>query len=323
MGKKLTIEDVGNRIREKFPDWEFEVLEYNTSMTPMKVKCLQCGEEKIYKQFSHLLNKQTPCICTSNSSQYKSVQQIQELNNFFNESDEFDLVEWTTMNDKKHKPAVTIYHKPCGQTFTRRTNTFYNNRTCPYCDGTAMPNSYIINNRIKEKGYELLSEYQGLQKPVLIRHNKCGFIWKIKPYRFYDELDGTCPNCNRTISKGERKIMEYLEEHNINFDREHKFDWQSHKMYRYDFFLPNYNLIIEFHGQQHYEEVVLFRDSLKTNQEHDKIKMEEALDNGLNYLIIPYTHYKLVDSILDDWFNDYPKGVDNKLMVIERDTTLL
>lgn len=76
-------------------------------------------------------------------------------------------------------------------------------------------------------------------------------------------------------------------------------------------------------GLQHYEEVVLFRESLKTNQEHDKIKMEEAISNGLNYLVIPYTHYKLIYDILDNWFNDYPNGVDNKLTVIERDATLI
>ena len=323
MGKKLTISEVAEKIHNVFPDWKFKVLEYNTAMTPCKIKCLQCGEEKIYKQLSHLTHKSTPCICTSNASQYKSIQQINELKQFFNNNQEFELVEWTIMNDKKHKPAVTVHHILCGQNFTRRTTVFYKERVCPYCNGNAMPNTLEVAKRIKEKGYTLLSEYKDLQTKVLIKHDKCGFIWGIKPYRFYKELDGDCPNCNRAISKGERRIMEYLQEHDIEYSREHQFAWQSHKAYRYDYFVPNYNLIIEFHGRQHYEDTNLFHSSLEENQQHDKIKLDEALKNNFNYLVIPYTHYSKINEILTNWFNDYPKGVDNKLMIIERDATLL
>lgn len=323
MPKRLTIPEVEARIKAKFPEWKFEVLEYLSAMKPCKVKCLLCGEVKIYQQFSHLINKQTPCICTSSASQYKSIQQIKELEKFFETSQEFEVVEWTKMNDKKQKPAVKVYHKPCGRTFIRRTTVFYKERICPYCDGNAMPDTITMAQRCKEKGYTLLTEYKGLQEKVLIRHDKCGFIWGIKPYRFYKELDGDCPNCNRTISKGERRIMEYLEEHNIIFDREAKFPWQSHKAYRYDYYIPDYNLIIEYHGIQHYEETNFLHSSLETNKEHDTIKLNEAINNGYNYLIIPYTHYSKIGEILNNWFNDYPRGVDDKLMVIERDVTLL
>ena len=318
MPKKLTIEEVADRIKNKFPTWNFKVLDYQSAIKPCHIQCLQCNEIKEYKQLSHLLNKKTPCICTSNASQYKSIQQIKELKQFFNCNDEFELIEWTTMNDAKHKPAVSVYHKKCGRIFTRRTTEFYKNRICPHCDGNAMPDTLEMATRCKEKGYTLLTEYKTLQDKVLIRHDKCGFIWGIKPYRFYKELDGDCPNCNRHISKGERRIMEYLNSKNIQYDREHSFDWQSHKAYRYDYYIPDYNLIIEFHGLQHYEETNFLSSSLETNQEHDKIKMDEALKNSYNYLVIPYSHYSKISEILDNWFNDYPKGVNNKCMVIER-----
>lgn len=322
MPRKLTISEVTEKIAKKFSDWQFEVLEYNSAMKPCKIKCLLCGEIKTYQQLSHLINKQSPCICTSTASQYKSIQQIKELEQFFKTSPEFEVVEWTKMNDAKQKPAVTIYHKPCGHTFTRRTTTFYNNQVCPFCEGTATPDTITIAQRCKEKGYTLLTEYKGLQERVLIRHDKCGFIWGIKPYRFYHELDGDCPNCNKTMSKGERRIMEYLQKHNYNFDKEAQFPWQSHKAYRYDYYVPDYNLIIEYHGIQHFEETNFLHSSLTTNQEHDAIKLNEALKNGYNYLVIPYTHYSSIAEILDNWFNDYPQGVNNKLMVIERDVAL-
>lgn len=323
MPKRLTISEVEERIKNKFPNWNFEVIDFISTMKPCKIKCLNCGEIKTYQQFSHLTYKQTPCICTSNSPKYKSIQQINELKNFFENSDEFELVEWTVMNSKDHKPAVKIYHKPCGRTFIRRTTTFYNNKICPHCDGNAMPDTIEIAQRCKDKGYTLLTEYKGTQEKVLIRHDKCGFIWGIKPYRFYKELDGDCPNCNRTISKGERRIMEYLQKNDIDFNREHSFSWQSHKAYRYDYYIPSYNLIIEYHGIQHYAETNFLHSSLATNKEHDEIKLKEAINNGYNYLVIPYTHYSKISEILDNWFNDYPNGVDNKLMVIERDASCI
>lgn len=323
MPKKLTIQDVTDRIHNKFPDWKFQVLDYQSSMKPCHIQCLECNVIKQYKQFSHLLNKQTPCICTSNSSQYKSIQQIQELELFFNKSDEFEVVEWIKMNDTKHKPGVKIFHKKCGRIFIRRTNTFYKERICPYCEGKAMPDTIEMFNRCKEKGYTLLTNYKTLQDKVLIRHDKCGFIWGIKPYRFYKELDGDCPNCNRQLSKGERRIKEFLESHAIQYYRQHSFSWQTHNAYRYDYYIPKYNLIIQYHGIQHYEQTNFLHSSLQTNQEHDKIKKEQALKNEYNFLVIPYTHYTKISDILNNWFNDYPIGVNNKCMIIERDATLL
>lgn len=319
MPKRLTKEEVAKRIATKWPTWNFQVLEYNNAMTPCLIKCLDCGEEKSYQQLYHLLNKQAPCICTSNSSQYKSKQQIKELDEFFKVSTEFNLIEWTVMNDAKHKPGVKVEHVPCGRIFIKRTTQFYKERICPHCQGNALPDTIEMAKRCKEKGYTLLTEYKSLQDKVLIKHDKCGFVWGIKPYRFYKELDGDCPNCNRQISKGERRIMEFLEKHSILYDREHSFNWQSHKAYRYDYYVPEYNLIIEYHGIQHYEETNFLHETLAENEEHDEIKLNEAIENGYYYLVIPYTQYNNISNILNNWFNDYPKGVNDKLMVIERD----
>lgn len=310
--------NICERIKNKWSFWQFEVLYYSSPTQELKIKCLHCNTEKTYKNLYNLLNKQTPCVCTSNSSQYKSLQQIQELKEFFNNNSDFNVITWEAKNSKESKPSVTIEHKLCGRIFTKRTNYFYYNRVCPYCDGNSFPDTLEISARCENKGYTLLTPYKTLQDEVLIQHKKCGFIWKIKPYRFYKELDGTCPMCNKRVSKGEQAILNYLNKKNITFSKEYSFTWQSHKNYRYDFYVPAYNLIIEYNGRQHYEEVKYFHYTLKENQEHDSIKQQEALLNGYYYIVIPYTQYTHIESILDNWFNDYPKGVNNKLTVIER-----
>ena len=55
--------------------------------------------------------------------------------------------------------------------------------------------------------------------------------------------------------------------------------------YKYDFYLPEYNIIIETHGKQHYEESNRGR-SLKEEQENDRIKQELALSNGIKHYVI-------------------------------------
>ncbi|EKD89569.1 MAG: hypothetical protein ACD_33C00045G0036, partial [uncultured bacterium] len=73
-----------------------------------------------------------------------------------------------------------------------------------------------------------------------------------------DHLQGSgCPICKS--SKGELAILEILKKHGIKFTRQYQIPEIAHNLY-YDFYLPDYNLLIEFHGIQHYEYVSFFHD---------------------------------------------------------------
>lgn len=76
-----------------------------------------------------------------------------------------------------------------------------------------------------------------------------------------------------------KDILEQLE---INFTQEVSFPWSNKK--RYDFYLPEYNCIIETHGNQHY--IGGFYQTLEEIQENDIIKEELALNNGIKFYII-------------------------------------
>jgi very-short-patch-repair endonuclease len=97
-----------------------------------------------------------------------------------------------------------------------------------------------------------------------------------------------CPECSLKVSKGEDKIIHYLNEKNINFiyDKKHI----NLKNHRFDFQIPEYNIIIEYDGRQHYEEVNKFggQDQLILQQEKDKEKNEFCKTNGINLIRIPY-----------------------------------
>lgn len=75
--------------------------------------------------------------------------------------------------------------------------------------------------------------------------------------------------------------------------------------YRYDFYLPDYNLMIEYDGEQHFfpvnfgkwDELELQRQ-FKKIQEHDKIKTQYCRDNYINLLRIPYWEKQNIKAII-------------------------
>ena len=80
------------------------------------------------------------------------------------------------------------------------------------------------------------------------------------------------------------------------------------RKYRYDFYLPGYNLVIEYDGEQHYmpvnfgeNDIVRMEAKLKITQEHDKIKNEYCEKHNINLLRIPYWEKQNIESIIDNY----------------------
>ena len=75
----------------------------------------------------------------------------------------------------------------------------------------------------------------------------------------------------------------------VEFECEKKFEDLKFKSHlRYDFFLPEYGLVIEYHGEQHYERQTGHngRWSLEEIQERDRLKEQYAKAKGLWLLVV-------------------------------------
>lgn len=112
--------------------------------------------------------------------------------------------------------------------------------------------------------------------------------------------------CDTSISFPERVMYNILEESGIDFI--HTFsrkDMGWCERYRYDFYLPDFNCIIETHGLQHYghgfEKVN--GKTLKEEQENDKNKKLLALSNGIKYYYEIDCRYSDLDWILNSCVN--------------------
>ena len=127
----------------------------------------------------------------------------------------------------------------------------------------------------------------------------------------------SCSRCSDGKSFPELLVFNILEQLlNDNFQTQLSkttFNWCS--KYKYDFYIPIFNCIIETHGLQHYEcgferikSSKKHVKTLKEIQENDKIKEKLAKDNGIiNYIVLDCRYSKLEwikNSILHSKLND-------------------
>ncbi len=155
----------------------------------------------------------------------------------------------------------------------------------------------------------ILGEYKNINTKILCQCDICKRIFSIRPS---DLLHGQgCSHCNR--SKGENKISDFLNQHNISFVPQNKFyDCISKRKLPFDFYLPDYNMCIEYDGKQHFEAVCFggiskeqSDENLIICQKHDEIKTQYCKDNKIKLLRIPYWEFNNIENILE---NELLKG---------------
>lgn len=91
--------------------------------------------------------------------------------------------------------------------------------------------------------------YKGFNKHVTIICKKHG-VFKQRPSDHIFNGNG-CPKCK--CSKGESRIIKYLEHNDIKYFDQYKFkECKNKNELPFDFYLPKHNICIEYDGRQHF-----------------------------------------------------------------------
>ena len=61
-GKEMSLVEAQSKIREKFPNWNFQILSFEKATSPIILKCLDCQKEKHYKNIYNFLYKKILAI---------------------------------------------------------------------------------------------------------------------------------------------------------------------------------------------------------------------------------------------------------------------
>lgn len=123
-------------------------------------------------------------------------------------------------------------------------------------------------------------EYKGRKIPVCIICPMHGEFYQ-KPQ---DHFRGHgCPICNE--SRLEREIKLLLDENNIKYESQKRFDWLRNKYpMPLDFYLPDYNIAIECQGEQHFKNREFFQQNFEERVKIDLLKKRLCNENGINVL---------------------------------------
>jgi len=97
----------------------------------------------------------------------------------------------------------------------------------------------------------------------------------------------TCPLHGE--SHGEREISIILNNKKIIYERQKKFKTcKDKKELPFDFYLPEYNLCIEYDGKQHFESGFFGEKAFIMTQKHDQIKNIFCEENNIEIIRIKY-----------------------------------
>ena len=156
-------------------------------------------------------------------------------------------------------------------------------------------NYEYIKEYIESLRYKLLStEYINARTNILVQcpngHNP--YFVTFDRFRRGDR----CPYCNE--SKGEKEIREKLNKYNINFKPQHRFDnCKWYKTLPFDFYLPQYNICIEYDGEFHYK-MIMGYDEFINQKIRDTIKTVYCKENNIKLIRIPYWEFNNIENIL-------------------------
>jgi hypothetical protein len=173
--------------------------------------------------------------------------------------------------------------------FEQKPNSHLLGFGCPMCAGKNKNTDIFIEESVNIHGdkYDYSKvNYIGSRLKVQIICKEHG-IFEQTPT---NHLSGKgCPICKE--SSGENKIRIILEKNNINYIRNKKFDdCKNKKILPFDFYLPDYNICIEFDGIQHYKPIKYFGGvkRLKYQIFCDNIKSKYCLKNNIELIRIKY-----------------------------------
>lgn len=203
------------------------------------------------------------------------------------------------------KTKIECKCKTCNNIWCATPNSLLRGSGCPVCSQKIRRNikkttsEFVIEMNEMNPNIKICGEYVNAKTKILCKCMRDGFEWKAQPLSL---LSGCgCPKCS--FPKGELSIEKYLQKYNIKYESQKNFDELLGILGRdllYDFYLPHYNILIEYNGEQHYNPIEFFggKKSLEKQQEHDRRKREYAKQNNIKLIEIPYWDFENIEEIL-------------------------
>jgi len=247
---------------------------------------------------------------------------------------EIGIDPWKISYSSNKKVYIKCQEKDYHGSYPIQCNDFTDGSRCPYCNSKSGKVHPL--DSLGTLYPEVLNVWSDKNKKSPYEYTMQEVYWKCSDRKHKDykrnicdsnNYDFRCPKCK--ISKGEKYIENILisnnflclsqKEYNNLYIIKDNYEYCiiQKKFYNlrglgngllsYDFYIPNLNLLIEFHGEQHERYCKGFHKSyedFKKQLEHDQRKCIYALNNNINLLIIWYWDFDNIEKILLNILNN-------------------
>jgi len=283
------IDNANNTHNNKY---DYSLTNYIDNRKPIKIICKEHG---VFEQIaaSHLNGRGCPKCGLRYLSKEELLRRFNDMHKnkykYRLDKDKYNTTDYIKIDCKKHG------------TFEQKIRDHLSGSGCQKCGGSIFTFSDFENrsNDIHKGKYDYsLVDYKKFNIPVKIICKKHG-VFEQKPMNHFG--GSGCPICNE--SRGEIIVRDFLNKNNIDFIPQKRFkDCFYKRSLPFDFYLPKYNICIEFNGIQHYQPVDAFggNDGFLDVKKRDNIKYNFCKSNAIKLIIISYREIGDIDYILTE-----------------------
>ena len=271
--------------------YNYDKVDYKGLDTLVTITCPIHGDFEVTPH-THLRPSSNGCTKCYNNRTEKKEEYIKKARE--KHGDKFGYEE-LDMNLEKNN----FYCREHGKIFQQETRNHLRYNGCPDCikKNLSLSQEEFIKRGILKHGDKITYDKVNLIKldiPVILTCKEHGDFEKL-PYDFIrpfikDGDNNGCPVCSS--SKGEQEVFKILRDLEIDFIREYKI---PNFNYRYDFYIPNINVLIEYHGEQHYKS----NNFYNYDKKNDIIKADLGKTYKYDILNISYKDKDVKKTIVD------------------------
>lgn len=297
----------------KLHNKNFELYEnnvYENSEKKLMFHCLKCDE--IFEMaWLKVYSDQNCSFCRGlrvgkyNNLAYLRPELVEEWSSE-NKISPFDVVEFSHIK-------IWWICKKCKYKWQAFVQTRTKGEGCPACCGKVVtdknrlsilfPEIAIQWHPYKNKDFlPTMFSFASSKEKIWWLCNKCGYEWKNYISQRTSNGGRGCPKCRS--SKGNKIIENFLIKNDINFIPEYKFeDCKNIFLLPFDFYLPDYNILIEYDGIVHYEDKFNNLIEFEKVKMRDDIKTKYCIDKDILLIRVPYWELDNIENILYDKLN--------------------
>lgn len=293
----------------QFPDF-FDRLRYNESFD---WQCADCGQQHHETEYRNFQRRKIKCVCQANQQRIAEMNEALAQVNYVFLYKEPQAYEVSKNGKIECKKKILVQCLKCGKiSYEFYHNLVRQHKRCNCNETKAFTRDLTTQEFVNKwpdfnrQNFELVTgeQYKNRNSKYKVRCKNCGHVDERWGISLIDDIIG-CKYCNQG-SKHELFIAMLLDKLGINYIREYIVTYHS-QYHRFDFFIPDLKIVIEYNGLQHYQPVALFggEEQFLLRQKKDQEKVNYCQENNIRLIIFRYDQSnKEIEKQIGLIFND-------------------